>query len=129
MFLFHFSTKSGLKPVVWGGEARVARMAWTSQGCLQGHLGRPQNRCANAMAFETHFGPVLGGLKSAKVVISLRTSSKNALIKKRGSKTIPWPLFDRSCTSFEPQEGLNKGPQSDPQTLVRAQNTVNNGVF
>ena len=51
------------------------------------------------------------------------------LSRKQGFETIPRPLFDRSCTSFDLQEGLNKGPQSDPETLASAQNTVNNGVF
>ena len=67
--------------------------------------------------------------EAAKVVISLGTSFKNALIEKRRSETIPRSLLDRSYSSFDLQEGLKQGPQSDPQTLVWAQNTVNNGVF
>ena len=44
-------------------------------------------------------------------------------------KTNPRPLFDRSCTSFDLEKGRNKGPRNDAQTLIWAQNTVNNCIF
>ena len=48
----------------------------------------------------------------AKVVISLGTSSKNALSKKEGPKTTSECLQDASRNSFDLQEALKRGRQS-----------------
>jgi len=65
-----------------------------------------------------HLGPVLGPPGTAKVVISLQTSSKNALLKKQAPKTTSEGLQCASRKSFDLQEGLKSVPKSDPQTLV-----------
>ena len=63
------------------------------------------------------------------MVISLNTSFKNRLIEKKGSKTIPKATFEGSQIAFDLQDNLKKGPWNDTQTMVCAQNTVNNQVF
>ena len=73
--------------------------------------------------------PVLAPCGASKVVISLKTSLKNALFKKRAAKAIPWGLWDSYCSSSDLQEGLKMGPQSHHQSVCCAQNTVNNQVF
>jgi len=65
----------------------------------------------------------------AKMVISLNTSFKNRLIEKKGSKTIPKAPFDGSQIAFDRQDNFKNAPQNDTQTMVCAQNTVNNQVF
>ena len=84
---------------------------------------------ATARHLRNHLGPVLGPLGAAKVVISLQTSSKNAILKKQAPKTTSEGLQYTSSKSFDLQEGVKRVPKSDPQTLVWAQNTVNNDVF
>ena len=92
------------------------------------------------MAFETDFEAVLEGFcsdleppwapsEAAKVVISLRTSSKNALLKKQAPKVTSQGLQDASRNSFDLQECLKRDPQSDAQATMCAQNIVNTDVF
>ena len=73
--------------------------------------------------------PVLAPCGASKVVISLKTSLKNALFKKRAAKAIPWGLLDSYYSSSDLQEGLKRGPQSDHQSVCCAQNPVNNQMF
>ena len=68
---------------------------------------------ASARQLRNDFGIVLWTLGTAKVVISLWTSSKNALLKKEDPKTTSECLQDASRNSFDLQEGLKRGPQSD----------------
>ena len=84
---------------------------------------------ASARQLRNDLGIVLWALGAAKVVISLGTSSKNALSKKEGPKTTSECLQDASRNSFDLQEGLKRGPQSDAQATVCAQNTVNTNMF
>ena len=74
-------------------------------------------------------GLVLRLLRAAKVMILLRTSSKNALLKKQAPKVTSQGLQDASRNSFDLQEALKRDPQSDAQATVCAQNTVNTDMF
>ena len=84
---------------------------------------------ASARQLRNDLGIVLWALGAAKVMVSLGTSSKNALLKKEGPKTTSECLQDASRNSFDLQEGLKRGPQSDAQATVCAQNTVNTAMF
>ena len=84
---------------------------------------------ASARQLRNDLGIVLWALGAAKVVISSGTSSKNALLKKEGPKTTSECLQDASRNSFDLQEDLRRGPQSDAQATVCAQNTVNTDMF
>ena len=68
---------------------------------------------ASARQLRNDLGLVLRTLGAAKVVISLRTSSQNALLKKQAPKVTSQGLQDASRNSFDLQEGLKRGPQSD----------------
>ena len=68
---------------------------------------------ATARQLRNDLGIVLWGLRAEKVVISLGTSSKSALLKKEGAKTTSERLQDASRNSFDLQEGPKRGPQSD----------------
>ena len=84
---------------------------------------------ATARQLRNDLGPVLWALVTAKVVISLGTSSKNARLKKQAPKVTSQGLQDASRNSFDLQEGIKRGPQSDAQATVCAQNTVNTIMF
>ena len=64
---------------------------------------------ATARQLRNDLGIVLSALEPAKVVISLGTSSKNALLKKEDSKTTSECLQDASRNSFDLQDGLKRG--------------------
>ena len=68
---------------------------------------------ASARPLCNDLGLVLRLLRAAKVMILLRTSSKNALVQKECPKTISQRLQDASRNSFALQEGLKGGPESD----------------
>ena len=76
---------------------------------------------ASARRLRNDLGPVLEPLRTAKVVISLRTSFENALVKKEATKTTSEGLQDASQDAFDLQEGLKRGPQTDSQDTVCAQ--------
>ena len=84
---------------------------------------------ATARQIRNDLRTVFWALGAAKVVISLRTSSKNALLKKQAPKVTSQGLQDASRNSFDLQEGLKRDPQSDAQDTVCAQNTVNTDMF
>ena len=74
-------------------------------------------------------GLVLGPVGAAKVLISLGTSSQNALFKKQAPKTTSEGLQDASRNSFDLQEGLKKDPKATPKILCALKNTVNTVMF
>ena len=76
---------------------------------------------ASARRLRNDLGPVLEPLRTAKVVILLRTSFENALVKKQAPKTTLEGLQDASQDAFDLQEGLKRGPQTDSQDTVCAQ--------
>ena len=67
---------------------------------------------ASARQLRNDLGIVLWTLEAAKVVISSRKSSTNALSKKEGPKTTSECLQDASRNSFDLQEALKRGRQS-----------------
>ena len=75
---------------------------------------------ATARQLRNDLGPVLESLRTAKVVILLRTSFENALVKKQAPKTTSEGLQDASQDAFDLQEGLKRGPQTDSQDTVCA---------
>ena len=68
---------------------------------------------ASARRLRNDLKLVLRLLGPQKVMISLGTSSKSALLKKEGPKTTSERLQDASRNSFDLQEGPKRGPQSD----------------
>ena len=82
---------------------RKANALWNSVG-------------ASARKLRDDLGIVLWTLGAGKVVISLGTSLKNALLKKEGPKTTSECLQDTSRNSFDLQERLKK----DPKACVRS---------
>mgnify|MGYP001425767194 CR=1 FL=1 len=63
-------------------------------------------------------GLVLGPLGAAKVVISVRTASENALLKKHATKTTSQGLQDASRKFFDLQGGLKRVPKATHKTLA-----------
>ena len=76
---------------------------------------------ASARRLRNDLESVLGPLRTAKVVILLRTSFENALVKKHAPKTTSESLQDASQDAFDLQAGLKRDPQTDSQDTVCAQ--------
>ena len=83
----------------------------------------------SAGALYTDVGPLWTPFGQANIMISLTTSSKNAVVKKRRSKNHSKGPLWLLLHCLWPPEDLKRDPQNDPKTTVCAQNTVNNQVF
>ena len=84
---------------------------------------------ATARHLRNDLGPVFGPLRTAKVVISLGKSSKNALLKKQAPKTTSEGLQHAFRSPFDLQEGSKGVPKATPKTLWALKNTVNTNRF